>query len=133
MEEEKAKEASETKHKIVKKPNWNKIGIFIGAVVIIVILLLFIFGIFKFPTNLTSKVTQQTVELEMLDLDYGIELEDETLLDSGTNNFVIGTINSEDCRNHVIKNFSIENEARNYLSLYKRLMPLPGFEPGSQG
>ena len=95
MEEEKAKEASETKHEIVKKPNWNKIGIFIGAVVIIVILLLFIFGIFKFPTNLTSKVTQQTVELEMLDLDYGIELEDGTLLDSGTNNFVIGTINSE--------------------------------------
>lgn len=36
----------------------------------------------------------------------------------------IGAINSEDCRNHVVENFSIENEARSYLGLYKRLINL---------
>jgi len=47
------------------------------------------------------------------------EIDLEAMVEAVNN---IGSINSEDCRNHVVENFSIENEARNYLSLYERLI-----------
>jgi glycosyltransferase involved in cell wall biosynthesis len=34
----------------------------------------------------------------------------------------LNSIDPSKCRSHVVENFSIENEARNYLSLYKRLI-----------
>ncbi len=74
----------DSKSKIKKKPNWKKIGILIA---IIIVIALIVFLIWKF-TNEKSDVQ------EMVDINYNIQLEDNTFIDSGSEKFASGSVAS---------------------------------------
>ncbi len=82
MEGEEAKGINDPKPKVKKKPNWTRIGVAIAIIAVITIILLFSFGVFKKPG----------VTKEMFNISYEIQLENGSIIDSGTNSFEAGTI-----------------------------------------
>ena len=89
MAEEEAKEDAEENKTIekIKKPNWKKIWILIFILAIIIVVVLATFFIWRWSSGKSSVQ-------EMLDITYSVELEDATIIDSGTNNFVLGSMAS---------------------------------------
>lgn len=84
MVEEEAKEDSKPKPKAIKKPNWKRIGVLIA---IIVVIALVVFFIWKFTGG------KDTVQ-EMVDINYNVQLEDNTIIDSGSDKFASGSVAS---------------------------------------